>query len=102
MAVVQVLLREGAHINQCDNMGFSPLHATVKAGQINIAQILIANNADLNHKATDGSTPPRNVYSQLCEMIIRNRANVNASINNGQSPLFVAAEQGYANIVKMF
>lgn len=81
-----------AATNAKDNTGGTPLHASAFAGHKDVAELLLANKANVNAKNDGGGTP----LQQGPRLIARRRwrnycsprgANVNAKDNIGQTPL---------------
>jgi len=51
--IINYLLQQKEEINSLDETGTSPLHDSVKYGQIKAVEILINNKADINIKDKD-------------------------------------------------
>ena len=50
-------MTKGADVNSKDNYGNTPLHYAVLGGHTEIAELLIAEGADVNARRDDGMTP---------------------------------------------
>ena len=98
--VVKHHLAAGADVNTKDDSGLTPLHY---AGGKEIAEILIAEGADVN--AGDQMTPLHYAASEghkeVAELLISKGANVDAQSFVGMTPLREAANQGHDSIVEL-
>jgi len=57
VAIVKMLLKNGAQPNVRERGGFTPLHAAAQNGDIESIQALILHGADLHTKASNGKLP---------------------------------------------
>ena len=74
----------------------TPLHLAVKQYHKEIAELLIAEGADVNASNNWAETPLHHAAYwglDLAELLIAKGANVNAKIRNGQTPLDLAIER---------
>jgi ankyrin repeat protein len=82
--------------------GQTPLHLAVKYGHEDVAELLLANKADVEAKANGGWTPLLNAvfggHKDLVELLLAHKADVNVEDNSGRTPLQVAAENGFTEI----
>ena len=71
--------------------GGTPLHYAAHAGHKEIAELLIANGADINAKDMNGMTPLHRAtylgYKEIAELLIAKGADVNVKDDNGKTPL---------------
>ena len=71
--------------------GWTPLHYAAYGGHKEIAELLIANNADVDAKDQHGTTPLHNVaaggHDEAAELLIVKGADVNAEDAAGMTPL---------------
>jgi ankyrin repeat protein len=67
------------------------LHYAAYGGHKEIAELLIAEGADVNAKDEDGVTPLHEAafggYKEIAELLIAKGADVNAKNNGGETPL---------------
>ena len=93
LAGVQAELDKGVDVNAKHwAFGGTPLHQAVIGDHKEIAELLIANGADLNAKDTFGGTPLHQAafhgHKEIAELLITNGADVNAKYVDGKTPLF--------------
>ena len=90
--------------------GWTPLHWAAWIGQIEMAKLLIANDADVNpmpDKASGegGITPlywaARNGHKGVAELLLANGADVNAKAKRGQTPLHFATALNQKDVTKL-
>ena len=83
----------------------TPLHLAVQYGHKNIAELLLANKADVEARAYGGWTPLLNAvfggHQDLVELLLAHKAEVNVKEDGGRTPLQVAAENGYTEIAAL-
>ena len=104
---IQALIKDSPDlINAKDASGFerTPLHRAAWAGQLVVAQFLLANGADVGAKDTGGGTPLHDAvhsgHKSMVELLLDHHADVQAANNNGYTPLHLAAEHGYRSVVE--
>jgi ankyrin repeat protein len=98
LAVVQALLKSNPNLALSkDNLGAMPLHWAARMNHKDVAELLLANNADVNAKLNDGATAldlaAGQGYKELVELLLANKADANAKDNNGNTPLHYAANR---------
>ncbi|HVM61981.1 MAG TPA: ankyrin repeat domain-containing protein [Verrucomicrobiae bacterium] len=85
--------------------GQTPLHLAVEYGHKDVAELLLANKADVEAKAHGDWTPLLNAvfggHKDLVELLLAHKADVNVEDNSGRTPLQVAAENGYTDIAAL-
>jgi ankyrin repeat protein len=83
----------------------TPLHIATEFGHKDVAELLLANKADVEAKAHGGWTPLLNAvfggHKDMVELLLANKADVNYQEEAGRSPLHVAAENGYTEIAAL-
>ena len=98
MAHVEYLVENGAHIDQPDIEGNTPLMVSVKCP--NICRYLLMNGADPNHVNVYGKTALMLAAGQeevpYCVLILlMYQANAKFTNEFGENAVFIAAEKGY-------
>jgi len=75
--------------------GWTPLCIAASRNRIEIAEILLANKADVNAKTDDGYTPlhaaAQHGYVEMVQLLLNHKADVNATDVYGSSPLHKTA-----------
>lgn len=83
----------------------TPLHLAVEYGHKDVAELLLANKADVEAKAYGGWTPLLDAvfggHKDLVELLLAHKADVNVKDTAGRTPLHVAAENGYTEIAAL-
>jgi len=88
-----------------DKYGATPLHVAAEKGHKEVADLLLANKAEVNAKITTGATPLHMAAfsgrKELVELLLANKAEVDTKANDGWTPLHVAAEKGHKEVVEL-
>ena len=89
---VQAELDNGVDVDEKDDLwGRTPLHIAAEEGHKEIAELLIAEGADVNAKSEADATPLHYAASwggkEIVELLIAAGADVNAKNDNGNTPL---------------
>ncbi|XP_041819083.1 ankyrin repeat and SOCS box protein 3 isoform X2 [Chelmon rostratus] len=98
LAVVRILLKAHANINQQTNDLSCPLYAAVNGGHKEVVELLVSKGAEVNgtHTASCWTCLHQAVYKghrEIVHMLV-NVSNLEALDDHGISPLFVAAQYG--------
>lgn len=82
----------------------TPLHFAASCNQKSIAELLLANNANVNAKELHGDTPliwaAGHCHKEVVELLLAHQADVNAS-GFGKSALHWAAESGCKDVAEL-
>jgi ankyrin repeat protein len=88
-----------------ENPGYTPLHWAVFNGHKDIAELLLANKADVNAKTKYDTTPlilaAGRGDKDAVELLLANKADVNAKDSAGLTPLILASMNGRANVLDL-
>ena len=83
----------------------TPLQFAAEYGHKEVAELLLANKADVEAKSYGGWTPLLNAvfggHKDLVQLLLTNKAEVNYQEDAGRSPLHVAAENGYTVVAAL-
>ncbi len=101
-ALVELLISKGANVNSSNSYFNGPLHRAAISGNLEVIQILLANDADINAKAIVGAYLGETAlhaaafagHLQVAELLLANGANVNAADLHSYTPIRRAVEQG--------
>jgi len=102
-AVVELLIDKGADVNAKSKRGATPLHIIAsRSGHIGILKLLLPDDADIN-----ASHPPAlhleaaRSQATVAKLLIASGADVNATDNNGRTPLDIAEKAGYKAVTEV-
>jgi acyl-CoA-binding protein len=82
-------IEKGVPVDLKDSEGRTPLHWAVDRGHLNIAELLVTQNADVNAKDNEGQTPLH--YAAVCEresiaeFLVNQKADKDMKDNDGNS-----------------
>lgn len=97
VSAINELIKFGADVNSCDKYGRTPLFITVARSnkKLEIASILIKNNADINLQAnfnTPLTLACKYLIFDVIKLLVENGANLNLCTRNGDPPLKLAVK----------
>jgi ankyrin repeat protein len=108
-ATVVALLKENSDlVNSRDKFGNTSLHVAVKHNRVGIAEVLLANGADVNARNTDVDRVPRRdnagetpltlallsyEHREMMELLLTHGADANVMLSQGNTPLHRAVER---------
>jgi ankyrin repeat protein len=100
--VVQLLIELGADLQDCIS-GRTPLHQAASSSDPEIAEILLANGADVSAITWEGQQSPLHLaigygFDRTAEVLLQGGADVNAKNRALQTPLMLACEVSPKNI----
>jgi len=102
----QPKLETSQPVGHFDEKGFSQLHRAASSGNVEFAQELIAQEADVDvRQRTFHGTPLQYAASAgqvaMVEWLLKHKAAVDATDTNGRTPLLWAASQGHPEVVQV-
>src|SRR5260370_10422126 len=107
LARVQELLKDNRDrvFSKDDEYDWTPLHFATQKGHKDVAELLLANKADVNAKSIGGETPLHvaalNGQKELAELLLANKADVNSRTIDEQTPLHFAAFNGQKELAEL-
>lgn len=112
MDFATLLIKNGADVDQANDEGWTPLLNTASAEDIDaniiydIAKLLLQNGANVNAANAYGETALlKAVYrnnEKMVKLLLEHGADDRITNKTGDSPLSVAKQKGYANILALF
>jgi len=102
--IIKYLIEIEADLNIPSNNDFkvTPLHSACATSNLEIAELLLKNNANVNAKQQGNVTPlhsaSHNGQIKLVRLLIEYGADINAKMKNGQTPLFMAKEKSFEEV----
>eukprot|EP01118_Nematostelium_gracile_P004583 TRINITY_DN1537_c0_g1_i1.p1 TRINITY_DN1537_c0_g1~~TRINITY_DN1537_c0_g1_i1.p1 ORF type:complete len:302 (+),score=75.70 TRINITY_DN1537_c0_g1_i1:84-989(+) len=101
--LAEMLLNRGANVNWPGNHGLTPLYIAAERGSVEMVDLLLSNGADVNTPtSTTHTSYPIHVavekrYKDVLARLLQAKAKITAVRNNGDFPLFIAAQNGFQN-----
>ncbi len=85
--------------------GWTPLHWAALKGHKDVAEFLLANNAEVDGRDKYGHTPLHSAANggskEVAVLLLAHGADVNAKADDGETPLHMAAFFGYKDVVEV-
>ncbi|KAI1722541.1 ankyrin repeats (3 copies) domain-containing protein [Ditylenchus destructor] len=105
--LTQLLLQNKAFVNSKTKSGEAPLHLAAMNGHMKVVNLLVqAYQASLEAITLDNQTAlhfaAKHGQLAVCQAMLNLGANPNARDDKGQTPLHLAAENDYPDVVKLF
>ncbi len=99
--ITRLLLANGADIEAKNRQGHTPLETAVLAGKVQVARLLLKQDAELDAQqllmlAIEVDANFRDVF----KFLVRQGADVNADLEDGETPLIRAIDSGHRLVVK--
>ncbi|KAM3174258.1 hypothetical protein ACTXT7_010901 [Hymenolepis weldensis] len=109
IGIIKSLVEDySAQVNLCANDGLTPLHLAAQAGRVDVAEYLLAHEADQRKQTKNGYTPLHEAAyrgSLPLVKLLLSKSGKEVAINSrtimGFTPLHLAAQQGHAQIVDL-
>jgi ankyrin repeat protein len=107
LELVKALLKEQADLvfTRDSSFGGTPLYWAAVNGHKGVAELLLANKAEVNAKDNLGWTPLHSAAvtgrKVVTELLLANQADVNARDNNGATPLNGAVSNGHEDVAAL-
>ncbi len=104
---VKALLKDNPDMifSRSVNMRQTPLFFATESGQKDVAELLLANGADVNARDIDGETPLFHTVEKghidAVQLLLASKADVNAKSRDGATPLIYAAVFNQNNIAQL-
>ena len=104
--ITKLLLSEGAKVDERDDVyEFTALHYAARFGNTEVAEVLIANGADIIAKDKWDYQPIHwaayHDRPEIIELLIANGADVNAKTSLGESPIHLAIPRRNTAAIEM-
>ena len=103
--VMNLLLKNGADINQCSDKISTPLNLAISIGDLGSVQLLLRHGADVNVRYDQLTSPLQHAaisgHSAVCQLLINTGANVNAIDGTFRTALIAAIYMGNEDMVRM-
>jgi ankyrin repeat protein len=91
-------------INAADRGGSAPLHKAAQAGQMVVAQFLLANGADVEARNRAGQTAlhlaAADGHKAMVELLLSHKANIQAGDIHRYTPLHFAVQKGFRSVAE--
>ncbi|RZF38209.1 hypothetical protein LSTR_LSTR005570 [Laodelphax striatellus] len=106
VGTVRKLLTEGRSVHETTEEGESLLSLACSAGYYELAQVLLAMNANVEDRGIKGDCTPLMEaasagFTQIVQLLIEHRADVNAQSSSGNTPLMYACAGGHEDAVRV-
>jgi len=103
--IKKIITADPSLVNKSDDRGFTPLVMATYSDQLEVANYLIDQGADINAKDGMGNTALMGVCfkgnNAMIKMLIAQGADVNVQNNKGDTALSFASQYGHATSAKI-
>merc|ERR1712096_166300 len=107
--IVQYWLEKGVDVDEVDDqIKVTPLYISSGEGYLEVVMLLVSYGADITKSAMDGTTPiyvaTDSNHLNVVKFLMENEkgcATVNQTDNFGRTLLFISAEKGFIDIVRL-
>ncbi|ODM89562.1 Ankyrin-3 [Orchesella cincta] len=106
-AMIAKLLEKGEKVDSVTNDNFTALHIAVEAVRPNVVETLLGYGAEVHIKGGKDQETPLHIGARVlggekCAlMLLKSGANPNITMENGETPLHVAARHGRLKIIRL-
>lgn len=106
-AIVELLLTNGANVNQPTGDGSTPLMSACQQGHLAIVDLLLKHGTETNLSDNDGETPlfvaAGSGHKKIVALLLDHGAQINSTNLNARSatPLFIACQRGHIKVVEL-
>lgn len=105
-ATVEILLKDGAPVDERGANAATPLIAAALAGAPDTAAVLIAAGADVMARNRSGFTPLHAAAyggrTEVARLLLANGAEIDANANRaGKTPIYMAADENHIAVVEL-
>lgn len=106
--LVTKLVAEGENVNMKGPDNETPLYVASLNVRVEVIYFLCKNGANINEKGPQGNTPlcaaviGSGGYIVPVQILVGYGADITLQNNDGETPLFIACDEGFINIVKYF
>ncbi|XP_069778381.1 transient receptor potential cation channel, subfamily N, member 1 isoform X3 [Narcine bancroftii] len=105
--ISDILLWHKAFVNAKTKLGLTPLHLGAQNGYNRVVKLLVETHASMFDALSLLKQTPLHLAAakgqlDVCNSLLRMKADVNATDIQGQTPLHLAAENNHSEVVKLF
>jgi ankyrin repeat protein len=105
VAVVQLLLDNGACVDAKDAYGLMPIHWAARRGREAVVRLLLGRGIDVNVRDANGGTPMHRAaeggHIKIVRLLSVRGANVNMEDTSNSAPIHYAAKGGHGTLLKL-
>ena len=102
--VERLVSKDSQQVNHLGGLYGTPLHAAVLGGHIEVAQLLVAHDADITSRCGDNFTPLHLAsfrgHLKIGKWLLKHGADVNCQTKHGSTALHFAADTGHHEVCR--